>query len=84
MTIIEAMGTGLPIVSTNVGGVPDMIVDKKDGLLVDMSSQSIANALKLLVSDGELRKNVGRNALMRSSEFSSEVMTQKYLQIYKS
>ena len=83
MTIIEAMGTGLPIVSTNVGGIPDMIVDKEEGLLVDLNPQSIAAALKKIIDDKLFREKIGRNAIIKSKEFSSEIMAKKYLNIYK-
>lgn len=34
MTLIEAMGTGMPILASNVGGIPDMIENEKSGLLL--------------------------------------------------
>lgn len=81
MTLIEAMGTGLPIVATAVGGVCDML-DAKSALLVNVDIQEIANALSKLYLDGDLRKSLGESALKRSKVFSAEIMAKKYLNVY--
>ena len=81
MTLIEAMGTGLPIVATAVGGVCDML-DAKSALLVNVDIQEIANAVSKLYLDGDLRKSLGESALKRSKVFSAEIMAKKYLNVY--
>lgn len=45
MSLIEAMGTGLPIIASNVGGIPDMLTDKKDALLVIPEEDEIAGSI---------------------------------------
>lgn len=83
MTIIEAMGTGLPIVATAVGGVPDMICNGKSGLLVPCDSEAVAKACSRLIKDEALRKTLGQAALVESSRFSNEAMAQKYVRVYQ-
>lgn len=83
MSIIEAMGTGLPIVATNVGGIPNMLTSGESALLTSVDSSEIANAFEELYNDADLRERLGKNALVRSKEFSSEEMARKYLEIYQ-
>lgn len=83
MTLIEAMGTGLPIVATNVGGIPDMITDKQDGLLTDVNPQSVANAMCDVFESTVLREKLGFAARRKSQIFSSSNMAMKYMQIYE-
>lgn len=82
MTLIEAMGTGLPIVATAVGGIPDMLSNNKNALLVDISFEEIANAFEQYYLDENLRKNHGQHAKERSYMFSSVTMAKEYLKIY--
>ena len=84
MTLIEAMGTGLPIIASNVGGIPDMLTDKEDALLIKPKEEDILEALEMIYSDGEKRKQLGRNALDKSIVFSAKTMARKYLQLYSS
>lgn len=83
MTIIEAMGTGLPIVATAVGGVPDMIDDGESGLLADNSPEAVCKACCTLAEDEQLRSCLGRRAREESKRFSAGYMAEKYCKIYK-
>lgn len=81
LSIAEAMGTGLPIVATAVGGIPDML-DDKSALLVPVDTEKIATAFEKYYEEEELRKRHGLAALARSKQFSSEIMAEKYIEIY--
>lgn len=81
MTLIEAMGTGLPIVATAVGGVPDML-DTNDALLVENDIESITQAYEKYYADIELRKQHGVNAKHCSETFSAEKMGELYEAVY--
>ena len=83
MTLIEAMATGLPIVATKVGGVPDMLEDKKEALIVENNKDSLVNAIEQLLKDKELRFEFGSNAIKKSELFSSAVMARKYIDVYQ-
>jgi len=84
MTIIEAMATGLPIVATDVGGIPDMVTNGKSALLVPCEPAAIADACRKLILDPLLREKLGRNAFCDSEKFSAEHMAQNYCRIYQS
>ena len=83
MTIIEAMGTGLPIVATAVGGVPDMLTNEESGLLVPCDPEAVAEAVLRLAETESLRENLGRKARQESRRFSAEFMAQQYCAAYK-
>lgn len=83
MTILEAMGTGLPIVSTAVGGVPDVLADGKTGLLTATDVEAVAEACQRLATDASLRETLGRSALADSVRFSAQTMAKAYLDIYQ-
>ena len=84
MTLIEAMATALPIVATNIGGVPDMIRDGVEGLLCESNPASVADALINLIEDESLRKKMGQAALLKAQNYSSKNMAEKYLELYAS
>ncbi|HIQ22713.1 MAG TPA: glycosyltransferase [Planctomycetes bacterium] len=61
-TLLEAMASGLPIVATRVGGVPDVVKDGKTGLLVaPRSPGELAEAIERIIREGELRRKLIRN-----------------------
>lgn len=82
MTIIEAMGTGLPIVATAVGGVPDMIRDHESGLLTECDPDAVSKAVLELIADENLRKTLGQNAKRSSIRFSAQYMAERYCKVY--
>lgn len=66
LAIIEYMAAGLPIVSTRVGGVPELIEDGRHGLLVDPGEPgALAAGLRKLIEDPELRSRLAQAARQR-------------------
>ena len=82
MTIIEAMGTGLPVVASKVGGVPDIITDGESGLLIPPTAEALTQAIERLVKDEALREHLGTQARQESRRFSIEAMAQGYEALY--
>ena len=83
MTLIEAMGTGLPIVATAVGGVPDMLTNDVNALLVDNTPEAIANCFEQYYLAEDLRKAHGTKARKSSVVFSAVTMASEYERVYK-
>ena len=83
MTLIEAMGTGLPIVATPVGGVPDMLTDGVNAIFAKINDSSIADALLMYAKNEKLREKIGKQALLDSKVFSSQNMANSYYEFYK-
>ena len=83
--IMEAMSMGLPIVATNAGGIPDMIMNEKNGLLVKTGSPfDLAHSIAFLFEKRDHAQKLGaqakRDALQR---FKPEIVTEKTLALYK-
>jgi glycosyltransferase involved in cell wall biosynthesis len=81
--IIEAMAAGLPVAATAVGGAMDLIVDGESGLLVPArEAELMADALRRLCSNAELRLRLGEAAWRRARDrFSVERMRDDYLRL---
>ena len=84
MTIIEAMGTGLPVVATAVGGVPDMLTNRESGMLVSCEPEAVADAVCALLESEQLRQTLGTAAKIKSEQFSAGYMAKAYSEVYKS
>lgn len=82
MSIIEAMGTGLPVIASRVGGIPSMIKDKETGCLINCNKHELISAMKYLINE-KIREEIGRKALLSVQDnFSASIMADKYCKIY--
>ena len=73
VSIIEAMALGLPVVSTNVGGLPYLINNSQDGFLVEPDNAgAMVEKIKLLISDNNLSKEITLNARKKIEEMDWE------------
>jgi L-malate glycosyltransferase len=89
VALMEATSVGLPIVASRVGGIPQVLEDEVDALLVPPGDPDIlAQAMKRLASDPELRDRLGRQAKLRSSVFdiaeANRAVGDIYLQVARS
>ena len=83
VTLVEAMGCGLPIIASAVGGVPDMITNEVSGLLIQPTVDDLQFAMKRIILDEKLRARLGRSALEKSKRFSAKEMCKGYVRIYE-
>lgn len=85
MAVMEAMAAGLPVLSTAVGGVPELVEDGATGLLVPQGdSDALASAMTTLAGDTSRRAEFSKAALLRAKQFSSDAMVKKYAALFES
>lgn len=64
VSFIEAMATGLPIIATPVGGIPDFLLDKKTGLFCEVNNaQDLAKKINLLLTNKKFYQEIQKNSL---------------------
>ncbi len=70
--IMEAMATGLPVISTPIGGIPEMVVQNETGMLVSAGdSSALASAIERIIADLSLARRLGENGYKRANELFS-------------
>lgn len=82
--LLEAANFSIPSIGSNVGGIPDIIINRKTGLLVPQKDPtSLAEAVKTLAGDPVLCRELTENAQKHLKEnFSWEIITEKFFDIY--
>ena len=83
--LLEALGSGLPVVATRTGSAPDVVVDGECGRLVPAGDPaSLAEALDHVLRDDALRTRLGVAARRRAlAEFSIDAIVQRYIEMYR-
>ena len=82
--LLEALSYGVPVIGTDTGGIPDIVIDGVTGLLVPQKDpHAIANAIEKIVSDAELSKKLTLNGKEHfNKNFSWKVITERFHKAY--
>lgn len=83
--VLEAMATGLPVVATRVGGVPEMVEPDRSGLLVPAEDAgALGGAIERVVADDSLRRSLGsRGRAIVESRFRVETMCEHRMALFE-
>jgi N-acetyl-alpha-D-glucosaminyl L-malate synthase BshA len=83
LAALEAMACGVPVISTNAGGLPELVIEGKNGFMSDIGDvESMAeNALKILLTDESLDQ-FKKNAFESSKQFNIDLILPKYEKYY--
>jgi glycosyltransferase involved in cell wall biosynthesis len=80
--LIEAMHAGVPIISTQIRTIPELVTQGENGLLVPVrNSSALAEAIKQIALDRPLREKMGQTNYLRGYEFRSDVVVAQMLNI---
>jgi glycosyltransferase involved in cell wall biosynthesis len=86
VSLLEALARGIPVVASRVGGIPELVQDRVNGLLVPPAdSAALAGALKLLVSDPTLRLQLAQSArrIFRTMGLDEQAVVAGILDLYR-
>ena len=84
LSLIQAGMAGLPVVTTNIGSVPEIVLEGVTGIITDLDVQEIANALEKLATDKALRERLGLAAQeFTLANFGVGRLVQDHEELYK-
>jgi len=82
--LVEAMAAGRPIVASNVGGIPDLVCQGKNGLLVPPEDpKALARELLFLIANPDKRRKMGDTGRKMAVQFGVDSMVQKIDRLYR-
>ncbi len=81
--MLEAMASSVPVVGSEVGGIPEIVSHEYNGLLFDANSpDGLTQALDKIASDQDFRQRMADNAKATAARFSPQIMAQRYYEMY--
>ncbi len=84
LALLEAMASGMPVVTTESSGMTDLIADSHDGLLViPGDSDSLASAIEKLCNDGELRQQLGSAAQEKMKRYTWNQSARRHEMVFQ-
>lgn len=84
ISILEAMAYRLPIISTPVGGIPEIVVDNENGFLVEPGdSKALGEAILKMLSNEDFRKSAGKSSFLRVQPYFPDSVLVKLEDIYQ-
>ncbi|RLG99210.1 hypothetical protein DRO38_08050 [Candidatus Bathyarchaeota archaeon] len=83
ISLLEAMSIGKPVIATKIGGIPELIIDGENGILVDPEPKAIAKKIIELYEDEEICKRIGNTALSTvKNNFSWQKIAGDFIDVY--
>lgn len=84
LVALEAMSAGRPVIASNIGGLPDIITDDEDGILVEPGDvEALRAALARVLADQRLRSRLSSAAKRRARQFAAELVVPQIEEAYE-
>jgi glycosyltransferase involved in cell wall biosynthesis len=84
ITIVEGMSYRIPIIASNIGGIPELVEDKVNGILISPgNNQQMFNAIKYFIENEFVIKKMGDESYQRAESFYQENILEKLHDFYE-
>ncbi len=84
VALLEAMASGAPVIASNIAGIPEVVNDNHNGLLVKpKDSEGIEMAIKKLLNDEKLRRRMSEESRAAAFKFSFDTIASEYVKLIK-
>ena len=84
MALLEAMAAGLPVITTPVGGIPDVVKEGIEGFLIKPGDvEALRDAMSALIEQDSLRHQMGRRGRLRAEDFDVNHFAAELREIYR-
>ena len=82
--LIDAMEHKVPIIASRVGGIPEIVHDEKNGILIDpRNPDQLKAAILRLYASEQQRRTLGDQGYELAKNFTANIMAKKYLNLYR-
>lgn len=83
VSVLEAMNAGLPVVVPNVGGIPDVVINKTNGIIYETNNlDDLVISLKTMLDDESLRNQISATNRKQIMTYSIETCANEYFSIF--
>lgn len=81
LSCLEAMATNNALIATNIGGLPNLVIDQYNGLLIDPSTKALIQAVDQIVNDRKFTKQLAINGLEMVKVFEKKNWDKRWIKI---
>lgn len=82
--ILEAFGFGLPVIAADVDGIPDIVRDGENGVLINpWRADKFSEAIRQVLEDGQLREKLISGGAKTLPRFGGGELSKKYAELYR-
>lgn len=79
LACLEALASKKPVIATNVGGLPDLIISGYNGLLIEPEETALLDAIKILVDNPHLRDTLSENGVKAAQMFRISIWRSRWI-----
>ena len=83
LAILEAMAMGKPVIASKAGGMPEVIVHRRNGLLIDPNPEAIFNAIIEIAGDTRMREEISHNNFTDVLRFDWNRVAENYVRVFR-